>query len=148
MTNEEIEAYYERERKNDPYSERHYYSNQTLIEGIPIEPVMRYYFDMTPNDERPRAEINDWWDKPYITVQGFIRDTYKEYLERMKDFETEREEEFNERKQKELKEWFEIFKDGYRYDVRCLNGGAWDRSLNLGNFDNLEDALALAKSYE
>ena len=28
MTNEEIDAYYTRERANDPYAERHYYENQ------------------------------------------------------------------------------------------------------------------------
>lgn len=39
-----------------------------------------------------------------------------------------------------------------RYDVRCLDGGAWDRSTFHGTFTNLEEALIaannLAESYE
>lgn len=150
MTHEEIEAYYDRERANDPYSERHWYKNQFFVVGIPINPVQRYYFDMTPNEERCQAEINDWWDKPYIVTQGFVRDTYKEYVQRMgEDYENlETKEAFTRRKEKEYKQWDECFSDGYRYDVHVLNGGAWDRSLNLGHFDNIEDAIAKAKAYK
>lgn len=150
MTHEDIEAYYERERDNDPYAERHWYENQFFVDGIPVDPVQRYYFDMTPNEERCEEEVEDWWDKPYIVTQGFTRDTYKEYIHRVgegyKNLMTE--EEFVEGKAKGYQQWCERYSDGYRYDVRVLNGGAWDRSLNLGTFDNLDDAIEKAKKYK
>lgn len=150
MTDEEIEAYYASERTNDPYAERHWYENQFFVDGIPIDPVQRYYFDMTPNEERCQTELDDWWDEPYIVTIGFTRDTYKEYIHRLgedyKNFMTE--EEFVESKAKEYKQWCERYSDGYRYDVRVLNGGGWDRSFNIGCFDNLEDAIEKAKDYK
>ncbi len=33
---------------------------------------------------------------------------------------------------------------GVRYDVRCLDGGAWDRSTAWGSFPTLEAAVDLA----
>lgn len=33
-----------------------------------------------------------------------------------------------------------------RYDVRCLDGGAWDRSTNRASFPNLESAVEAAKA--
>jgi hypothetical protein len=33
---------------------------------------------------------------------------------------------------------------GTRYHVRCLDGGAWDRSTIWGTFSQLEQAIALA----
>ncbi len=32
------------------------------------------------------------------------------------------------------------------YVVRCLDGGAWDRSTNWGKFDTLEEAVSQAKA--
>jgi len=147
MTDEEIEEYYERERANDPYAERHYYDNQQKVEGIPINPVQRYYFDMTAHDDRDQKEIDDWWEQPYIVTESFRVDTYKEYLVRMKDSENiETEEEFDKRRNASKKSWEEDWKGGIRYTVRCLDGGAWDRTTWKGSFDNMDDALKLAKS--
>lgn len=33
-----------------------------------------------------------------------------------------------------------------RFDVRCLDGGAWDRSTWKGSFETLEEAVNFAKS--
>jgi hypothetical protein len=41
--------------------------------------------------------------------------------------------------------WFDAWPTGFRYDVRCLDGGAWDRSTNYGMFATFEEALKLAK---
>lgn len=39
-------------------------------------------------------------------------------------------------------QWMEAWPSGIRYDVRCLDGGAWDRSTSWGMFATLEEALA------
>ncbi|MEX4009840.1 hypothetical protein [Neoaquamicrobium sediminum] len=72
---------------------------------IPLDPDLPKSFDATPNEERTKAQLDTWWDRPY----GITRD------------------------------------DG-RIVVRCLNGGAWDRSTNLGIADNYEAACALAEA--
>jgi len=147
MTDEEFDAYYERERANDPYAERHFFENQRKIEGIPVNPIQRFYFDLTPNEERPGREVDEWWGEPYITTQGFGKDFYEDYCERMKDSGVlETKDEWVKRKSKEFDQWIEAWKEGIRYDVRCLDGGAWDRSSSKGYFDNFDDALEFAKS--
>ena len=135
------------EYAQDEYLERHYFKNQSVvIDGVPIEPDLRWDFNVTDNNDRDPREIEDWWDKPYITTQGFIRDTYIEYKLRVSGYDDiETEEIWNNRRSDELKKWFEWYPDGYRYDVRCLDGGAWDRSTSIGHYSNLEDALASIK---
>lgn len=41
---------------------------------------------------------------------------------------------------------FGITRDDGRIEVRCLNGGAWDRSTNLGTADDYDAACALAEA--
>lgn len=61
-------------------------------------------FDYTPNEERSKEELDEWWDKPFgVTME-----------------------------------------DG-RIDVRCLNGGAWDRPTHLGVSEDYDAACALAE---
>ncbi len=148
MTDEERDLYMERELKNDPYAERHYFKNQEKVEGIPINPIQRFYFDMTPNENRDLREIDDWWNEPYITTQNFGMDSHKEYVIRMGESATINKEAWLKERDESLIRWTKAWKEGIRYDVRCLNGDAWDRSTNLGHFDNLDDALELAKSYK
>ncbi|MDT8992761.1 hypothetical protein RQP54_17950 [Curvibacter sp. APW13] len=40
---------------------------------------------------------------------------------------------------------FILSRDDGKYDVRCLDGGAWDRSTGYGVADTLDDARALAR---
>jgi len=79
---------------------------------------------------------------------GYIRVTkyeapdnsYEEYYERLKDYnmELESEEEFYLRIESSKKSWFEYWgEDGLRYDVRILDGGAWDRTTNKGSYSTL-----------
>lgn len=53
------------------------------------------------------------------------------------------------RSKKELDEWwdhpFGISQPDGKITVRCLNGGAWDRSSLLGVANNYEEACALAE---
>lgn len=54
------------------------------------------------------------------------------------------------RSKKQLDAWWDrpygiTLSDG-RIEVRCLNGGAWDRSTHLGIADNYDAACALAEA--
>lgn len=71
---------------------------------IPLDPKLPKAFDATPIDDRSKAQLDQWWDRPFAITRP----------------------------------------DG-RLDVRCLNGGAWDRSTSLGIADNYEAACALAE---
>lgn len=35
-------------------------------EEIPLDPVLPPNFDNTPNEERSKAHLNRWWDRPFI----------------------------------------------------------------------------------
>lgn len=70
---------------------------------IPLDPKLPKAFDATPNETRSKAQLDQWWDRPY----GLTRP------------------------------------DG-RIEVRCLNGGAWDRAIFLGLADDYDSACALA----
>lgn len=72
---------------------------------IPLDPKLPKTFDATPNDARSKAQLDQWWDRPY----GITRS------------------------------------DG-RIEVRCLNGGAWDRSSSFGISDTYDEACALAET--
>ena len=32
---------------------------------LPVDPMLREGFDDTPNEDRPQAEIDKWWDRPF-----------------------------------------------------------------------------------
>lgn len=117
----------------DSYESQHRPENQTRIQdGICIDPCLRDYFDATPNDQREGLEVADWWDRPYIQTTSW---------EQMKP-RNATPEQIEERRLK----WLEHFPSGIRYDVRCLDGGAWDRSTWWGSTDTLDAALVIAKN--
>ena len=70
---------------------------------IPLDPKLPANFDDTPNSERTKKQLDEWWDHPYG-----------------------------------------ITKPDGSITVRCLNGGAWDRSSVLGNAGTYEEACVLA----
>jgi hypothetical protein len=70
---------------------------------IPLDPKLPKSFDATRNEDRSKAQLDQWWDRPYGVTMS----------------------------------------DG-RIEVRCLNGGAWDRSTHLGIADDYDAACALA----
>lgn len=113
------------------YLPAHYLSNQRewAAEGIPLNPCMRSDFDTTPNEHRDPLEVDHWWGVPYITTtswgdmsQGAPADDLEERRRR----------------------WFEAWPEGVRYCVRCLDGGAWDRSTNMGMVATLDEAISRA----
>lgn len=92
---------------------------------IPVNPKLPKNFDCTPNEDRPMSHRR-WWNRPYIQ-------TYT--LENFPGIETE---DFKSR-------WLESWPTGTRYDLRCLDGGAWDRSTWYGFFKTLDEAMEAGK---
>jgi hypothetical protein len=96
---------------------------------IPINPRLPKNFDDTANELRPKSH-NRWWFRPFIRTYDGGYKPGDDYYEK----------------------WLEAWPTGIRYDVRCLDGGAWDRTTGHGQFATLEEALKvasdLAKSYE
>lgn len=55
------------------YRPRHRPEAQRCVDGVPIDPHLRPYFDCTPNDRRPRSEIADWWNRAYVCSESESR---------------------------------------------------------------------------
>lgn len=92
---------------------------------FPINPPLPENFDDTPNDDRPKWQIHHLWNRPYIQISDYTNQSENEDVN---------------------KSWLEAWPTGKRYDVRCLDGGAWDRSTNWGMFGSLEEAVECCKS--
>lgn len=116
------------------------------VNGIPVDPELPEMFDQTPNDERPDSH-QVWWYRPYIETETWEPESFEQYRERLAGYGYEPDhtaDEWRERQEKSRAGWFEAFPEGTRYMVRCLDGGAWDRSTCYGVFDNLDDAVSQA----
>ena len=113
------------------YEAQYRFENQTnIIDGIAINPVLRPDFDSTSEANRPKQEIADWWDKPYIVsltadeheASGI---TLRQTLEGISPDPVKiSDEAFNIQQNKQGKQFLEEFPSGTRYEVLCLNGGA------------------------
>lgn len=109
-----------------------------FVGGVLVDPKLPAQFGNTPNDRRPLSH-QKWWDRPYIETTTW---------ERMSSgargpenaTEDERAKWFDDWRGK----WFASWPSGTRYDVRCLDGGAWDRPTSWGMFATLEEAVACA----
>lgn len=112
---------------------------EKFVDGIPINPVMPKNFDDTPNDARP-ASHSKWWDVPFIRTTT-VEELDAQYASRTDDYAEKARESWIEGRESWMKAW----PSGTRYDVRCLDGGAWDRSTGWGMFATLEDAVRCAK---
>ena len=121
--------------------------------GIMINPKTPKYMNNLDIEERTKSHIDKWWNLPYINTETYSHEKYKKHYKRLKEYESYPNEEIRdiENYEKEKYEdhiaWFKYWKKGIRYDVRCLNGGAWDRTLSLASFDNIEDAIEFCKNY-
>ncbi|WP_456391212.1 hypothetical protein [Hydrogenimonas sp.] len=121
------------------------------IDGIKINPELPENFDCTPNDERSSEELDEWWEKPYILITELSLESWPEYYHRLKyehgcnDDEIGTKEEFEKKNTERRESWFKTWPTGFRYDVRVLDGGAWDRSTNKGSYPTFEEALEVAK---
>lgn len=86
-----------------------------VVEGVAVDPILPENFSSTRNESRPARQLA-WWDVPYIEIQT---DDNPQFVA--------------------------AWKGNTRYDVRCLDGGAWDRPTCWGMFATLAEAVALAK---
>ena len=82
-----------------------------------------------------------------------MTESWAQYSERMKklenhsSFETRNQEQFEVDKEKQKEEWFKTWgDDGLRYEVRCLDGGAWDRASEKIMTGSFNEALNMAKT--
>jgi hypothetical protein len=134
------------------YEDSHRYDNQiNFVDGIPLNPSLRSDFDMTPNEYREQLEINDWWNKPFIVTQETPSETWEEYDTRLSGYagiDAGSKAEFEERATSIRDSWLAAWPSGIRYEVRCLNGGAWDRSSSIGMLATMEAAVETAKKYK
>lgn len=118
-----LDKKYNQEDEVSKYLPQHYYSNQVnwATDIIPINPCQRDDFDSTPHEHRDPLELDHWWNMPYVqTCEWSDIGSDDEHRE----------------------QWFAHWPSGIRYTVRCLDGGAWDRSTNCGSFSSLEQAVA------
>ena len=125
------------------------------MKPVPINPALRPDFDVTPDSERSEEEIAQWWDVPYIVTCTYeehqVDQSHDDYQARLKSYDPTRTDLKNreewEAEQSKLKaDWYDSYPTGIRYEVRCLDGGAWDRATSWGMFGALEEALACASS--
>lgn len=140
-------SYYGEQIEIDTYQEKHWPKNQQLVASrFPLNPILRDCFDQTPNDKREALELDHWWDLPYI-----VTDTWEDYEKhfraiqvklRAEGFESALTTEQLEAEILECKaQWFNTWPSGTRYEVRCLDGGAWDRSTSWAMVASLVEAI-------
>lgn len=116
-----------------------YITAERVVAGVAINPRLPVDFDQTPNDDRPDSHAK-FWHVPYIVTETL------EYLDAYYAGRTDQwaEEGRTWWATKGRPNWLEAWPTGTRYTVRCLDGGAWDRSTNWGSYGTLEAALAVA----
>lgn len=90
---------------------------------VPINPVLPKNFSNTPNGARPASHLR-WWNRPFI--QTYTTDDMC-------------------RTDADRARWLKAWPSGTRYDVRCLDGGAWDRPTCWGMFNTLDEAMQCAR---
>lgn len=88
------------------------------VDGIPVNPELPAGWDNTPHEDRPECHRLVWGRSYVVSVtRPVVID---------------------------VDEWWAAWPDGVRYDVRCLDGGAWDRSTVYGSYGSLDAATAAA----
>lgn len=107
------------------------FTAEKCVDGVLVNPSLPALFDQTPNGERPASHLK-WWHRPFIVACADPVSPYARCSEAEKEIMRRR--------------WFEAWPSGTRYDVRCLDGGAWDRSTWWGSFPTLEAAVACANA--
>lgn len=99
------------------------------MKRIPINPKLPANFSNCRNEDRPHSHQR-WWFQPYIETYDWER------MRTQHSTEADRA------------QWFAAWPSGTRYDVRCLDGGAWDRPTCLGMFTTLDAALVLCEGVQ
>lgn len=108
-----------------------------------INPELPEGFWNTPNEERSVAEIEAWWDVPYITTEtadDVEAHTRKHYAWLKKNDPGLATDDVETRVENDRASFLARCPSGTRYTVDCLDGGAWDRPTWWGDFGTLEEA--------
>lgn len=111
-----------------------------VVDGVPVNPRLPAAFDDTANDYRPDSH-RKFWNVPFIVTEtvenldAFYAGRTDDYAEGGRRIWTEGRE-----------TWLKAWPSGTRYEVRCLDGGAWDRATSWGMFPSLDAALDVARS--
>lgn len=135
------------------YEEEHHYDKQaTRVNGYPVNPVLRPGFDSTPHEDRDPQEVADWWEKPFIKTCHWeeIAETWESYADRMTRYgglHKNSRIEFESNQEAMKCSWYQSWPTGIRFEVRSLDGGAWDRSTGIAMVKNLEEAVEAATRY-
>ena len=103
-----------------------------LVGRILVDPILPRNFDNTANEMRPRPH-DFWWMRPYVATYS----ADKMWPESDESIESSS-------RQEERGAWHKVWPGGIRYDVRRLDGGAWDRSTFHASFATLESAVEKA----
>lgn len=112
------------------------------MQQVPINPRLPANFDNCPNDERPESH-QIWWDVPYIVSESVgQRDAW--YAARNDECADDQRTWWASTGRAQ---WLKSWPGGCSYSVRCLDGGAWDRSTCWGIFGSLDEALARAGNH-
>lgn len=109
-------------------------------DGILIDPKLPPAFDSTPNNDR--CGQAKYWFVPFVVTES-IADLDAFYASRT-DESAEAGRERWSNGGRDL--WLQAWPTGTRYEVRCLDGGAWDRATSWGFFPTLQEAIHCAKS--
>ena len=110
------------------------------MDGVLVNPSLPELFDNTANELRPAAH-QKFWNVPFIVTET-VADLDAYYAGRTDPYAEEGRQHWIEGRVTWLKAW----PTGVRYDVRCLDDGAWDRSSAWGAFATQEEAIACAKT--
>ena len=122
------------------YTDGTHYIAKNQVDGVLIDPKLPARFDNTPNEDRPDSQ-SKWWGFPFIVTETVAQlDTY--YAKRTDKYADDGRKGWEEGRPR----WMETWPSGTRYEVRCLDGGAWDRSTSWGMFATIEEAVACAKT--
>lgn len=119
------------------YTDGTSYMAKGQLDGVLIDPKLPKRFDSTANEERPYGQAK-WWCFPFVRTEN-VADLDAWYAKRQGERALEW---LQEGRQK----WLEAWPTGTRYETRCLDGGAWDRSTAWGMFATLAEAVACAKT--
>ena len=111
---------------------------ENCIDGILFNPKLPKNFDNINNENRPDSH-QKWWYRPFI-VTGSVEDLDKFHANRTDDYATQSRTDWVEGR----KQWLKVHPTGIQYVVRCLDGGAWDRSTNHGSYADVGAAIEKA----
>ena len=114
---------------------------------ILINPNLPAWMDFKDINERSESHLAKWFNVPYIVTEDYQTENYDNHIDRLSklNIEIPTKADYQKWQAENKKSWFETWKDGTRYTVRRLDGGAHDRTTNKGSFDNLNDALNKCK---